>query len=98
MIAIDGKMDQAIGGTLCAAIFYFILFWRIFKRNPGNRVVECGVITLTVFFVMLLFSKFGNIPDWLFGLWLILVVLLCFSTLFFVVQRASRAFRHRKDA
>ena len=92
-----GKIDRTVGDTLGAAIFYFLLFWRTFKSNPGNRVVECGVITLTVFFAMLMFVKPGDIPDWLFLLWLILVVLLCFSTLFFVAQRAYNAFRHRKD-
>jgi len=90
-------MIQSIGGTLCAANFYFVYFWRVFKKNPGNRVVECGVITLMVFFAMISFSKLGDIPDWLFGLWLMLIVLLCFSTLFFVVQRAYRAFRHRNE-
>ena len=97
MIAINGKMVQSIGGTLCAVIFYFMFFWRTLKRNPGNRVVECGTITVMVFLAMVWFSKLGDIPDWLFGLWLILVILLCFSTLFFVAQRAYRAFRHRKD-
>ena len=97
MIAIDGKMVQKIGGDLCAFFLYSLYFWRTFKRNPGNRVVECGSLTLIVFFAFLYFCKPQDLPDWVFGLWLILIVLLCFTTLFFVVQRIYRALFRRKN-
>jgi hypothetical protein len=61
-------------------------------------VVECGIITVALFLAMVPLSKLGDIPDWLFGAWIILVVLLCFSTLFFVVQTAYHALRRRKSA
>jgi hypothetical protein len=98
MIAIDGRLIQNIGGGLYSVVFYALLFWRVFKENPGNRVVECGVITVAVFFAMLPLAKLQDPPVWVFAPWLILVILLCFSTLFFVVQRAYRAIRRRKDA
>ncbi len=95
MIAIDGKTIQSIGGALWILLFYGLFSWRTFKRNPGNRVVECGSITLIVFLAMVPLVKLGNPPDWLFALWLILLVLLCFSTLFFAMQRAYRAIQRR---
>jgi len=98
MIAMNGRLIQDIGGGLYSVVFYVLFFWRVFKENPGNRVVECGVITLAVFFAMIPLTKLQDPPDWVFAPWLILVILLCFSTLFFVLQRAYRAIRRRKDA
>jgi hypothetical protein len=98
MITMDGRLIENIGGGLYSVVFYALFFWSVFKENPGNRVVECGVITLAVFFAMIPLTKLQNPPDWVFAPWLILVVLLCFSTLFFVVQRAYRTTRRRKDA
>jgi len=89
---------QDIGVGFCITLFYAIYFWLIFKKNPGNRLVECGVITVALFLAMLPLSKLVEIPAWLYGAWIILVVLLCFSTLFFVAQRAYRAFHRRKIA
>jgi hypothetical protein len=97
MIAIDGKMIQSIGGSLCAFLIYARFFWWIFKRNPGNRVVECGSLTLIVFFAFLYFCKPGNLPEWVFMAWLTLTVLLCFTTLFFVVLRISNYLCRRKN-
>lgn len=98
MIAMNGRLIQDIGGGLYSFVFYALFFWRVFKENPGNRVVECGVITLAVFFAMIPLTKLQDPPDWVFAPWLILVTLLCFSTLFFVLQRVYRAIRRRKDA
>jgi hypothetical protein len=61
-------------------------------------VVECGVITVAVFFAMMPLTKLKDPPDWVFLPWLILVFLLCLSTLLFVFQRAYGAIRRNKDA
>ncbi|MGC1460670.1 MAG: hypothetical protein WA802_00625 [Terracidiphilus sp.] len=95
MIAINAKTIQGIGGALWILLFYGLFFWRTFKSNPGNRVVECGSMTLIVFFALLALTQLGSPPDWLFSLWLILLVLLCFSTQFFVMQRVYRAIQRR---
>ena len=97
MITSNGNGLRAIVAMLPALVFYAIYFWRIFKNNPGNRLVECGTITVAVFLAMVPLSKLGDIPDWVWVPWLILVLLLCFSTLFFVGQRAYRAIRRRKN-
>ena len=70
---------------------YAMFFWRTFKSNPGNRLVECGSLALIVFLVLIPLSSAGGPPNWLFGAWLILVIFLCFATLFFLFQRMFRA-------
>ena len=96
MTVMDGRMIRDVGGGLYSVIFYALFFWRTFKKNPGNRVVECGVSTIAVFLAMIPLSKLQDPPDWVFAPWLILVILLCFSTLFFVVQHGYRAISRRK--
>ena len=97
MTPIDGRRLQDVGGGFIVSLFYAFYFWRIFKQNPGNRLVECGVITVALFLLMVPMSSLGDIPDWLFGAWIVLVVLLCFSTLFFVIQRTYRSLHHHKS-
>ena len=90
-----------IGGVVsgfCVIAGYSIYLWRVFKSNPGNRLIECGVLTVIAFLAMVPFSGIpsftDHIPDWIFMLWLFLVVLLCFTTLFFLAQRIWRALAH----
>jgi hypothetical protein len=68
----------------------------------ARRLCPCygasGVITLVVFLAMIPLIKLHDPPDWVFVVWLILVVLLCFSTLFFVVQRGYCAMVRHKHA
>ena len=82
--------------TLCTLLAYIAFFWRIFKSDPGNRLVECGSMTVMIFIALIPLILIRNEPDWLFASWLILVVLLCFTTLFFVAQRGYRALRRRQ--
>lgn len=97
MITIPSPTLSGIATAVGAIAFYAASFWRIFKRNPGNRVIECGLIAIMVVLSMAFISRLGEISDWLFFPWLILVLLLCFSTLFFFVQSCVRAFRTRKE-
>lgn len=91
MIATDGNHIRTIGGGLLVFSLYGLFFWRQFKSNPGNRLIECGSITLIAFLALIPISSAGDVPDWLFGSWLILILLLCFATLFFLFQRMFRA-------
>jgi hypothetical protein len=95
MIATDGNQLRTIGGGVLAFLLYGLFFWRVFKKNPGNKLVECGCITLIVFLAMVPINSAGAVPDWLFGVWLILIVLLCFATLFFLLQRMFAAVSRR---
>jgi hypothetical protein len=87
---INTTVVRGIVGSIGVVLFYGFSFWRIFKGNPGNRVIECGSITLMVFVVILAAFK-AHLPVWVLG-WLgLLVFLLCLLTMFFLVQQAYRA-------
>jgi hypothetical protein len=83
---------------------YFYLFWHTFRSNRGNKLVECGTITVAVFLIFLVFCQRtpgspDHVPDWIFLAYIPLVVLLCFTTLFFLAQRIWRAlFRGAKHS
>jgi hypothetical protein len=70
------------------------VFWDIFKSHPGNRLVRCGIFTLSLFLVMgaVLVLK-PNFPIWYLGP---LLFSLCLLTMFFLVQRAYLALRNRR--
>ncbi len=99
MIAQNASIGPAIGSAIYLAAFYGICFRRILRSNSGNKLVESGIATLIVFMTMLPISKIQGfpdwVPDWAFALWIILVVLLCFLTLFFLAQRIFRTMFQR---
>jgi hypothetical protein len=96
MIAVDPNIVRGIAGTIGLVLLYGFSFWRIFKRNPGNKVIECGSITLMVFVVMIALFKIPNFPVLVLA-WLgLLVFLLCLLTMFFLAQQGYRALRRRK--
>jgi hypothetical protein len=76
-------------------LFYAWLFWRTFKDSRGNRVIQCGTVTLMLFFVLLALSRIPNLPfDYVWWLWPALFFL-CMLTMFFLLQQGYRALRHR---
>lgn len=97
MIAFDNKTISGIIGSIGIAGVYGFSFWRIFKNNHGNKSMECAVITLILFFVLIALVNIPNFPDWILIALSVLVVPLCLLTLFFFGQRAYRAIRHRKN-
>jgi phosphoglycerol transferase MdoB-like AlkP superfamily enzyme len=90
-------MLPSVISSLGAVVLYALYFWRIFKQNPGNRVVQCGVLAIAALLAMAFLSRLGEIPDWIFAIWILLLILLCFSALFFVAQRGYRAIRRHRD-
>lgn len=95
MTAADGSHLGTLGRSLPVFVLYGLFFWRTFKRNPGNRLIECGSITVIVFLALIPMTAGGSVPGWLFGAWLILTVFLCLATLFFLLQRMRRALARR---
>jgi glycopeptide antibiotics resistance protein len=91
----NASSTGGIVSGFCVIALYLIYLWRVFKSNPGNRLVECGVLTVIAFLAMVPFSQIpgftDRIPDWIFISYILLVVLLCFTTLFFLAQRIWRA-------
>lgn len=95
MIAAKADTPFAIVSGFCVIGMYCVYFWRVFLSNQGNKFIECGTLTLIVFFAMVPFSKIpgfrDRIPNWVFASWIILLLVLCFTTLFFLLLRAIRA-------
>jgi hypothetical protein len=85
-----------ITGGIGLFLFYGYSFWSIFKSNPGNRVIECGSITLMLFAIILALFKIPNVPDWVLPYLFILLFLLCTLTMVFLAQEGYRAVRRRK--
>lgn len=88
---------RPIMNFLMVAAVYWLSLWRIIKGNRGNRVIECGSITLMLFFLMMLLMKLTNVPDWLLPSLGLLLLLLCLLTMFFLLLQAVQAIRHRKS-
>jgi heme A synthase len=94
---------SGISGTVFVVIAYTVYFWRMFKNNPGNRLVQCAIMTLVTFVAFIAFltiiplGQIGGVPDWLLVSWVILVVLLCLSTIFFLAQRIRQSGRRDRS-
>lgn len=95
MITTEENHLRIIGGGLLGFVLYGLFFWRQLSNNPRNRLIKYGSITVIVFLAIIPISLAGSRPGWLFGAWLTLTVLLCFATLFFLLQRMIRAWARR---
>jgi len=88
---------RPIVSFLIVAVVYWLSLWRIIKGNRGNRVIECGSITLMLFFLIMLLMKLSNVPDWVLPSLGLLLLLLCLLTMFFLLIQGVQAIRHRKQ-
>lgn len=75
--------------------FNSFVFWQIFKTNPANRVIRCGVIALVVFAALAVLMKVPWVPDWVLGSLGLLLFFLCLLTMGFLFQQGYRAIRRR---
>jgi hypothetical protein len=96
MASIDSNIVRGIFGTTGVALAYGYSFWCVFKRNPGNRVIACGSITLMVFVVAMALFKIPHFPISIVASLFFLVFLLGLLTMGFLVQQGYHALRHRK--
>jgi hypothetical protein len=85
---------RPIVSFLMVAVVYWLSLWRIIKGNRGNRLIECGSITLMLFFLMMLLMKFTSVPDWVLPSLGLLLFLLCLLTMFFLLLQAVQTIRH----
>jgi hypothetical protein len=88
---------RPIASFLVVAVIYWLSLWRIIKGNRGNRVIECGSITLMLFFLMMLLMKATNLPDWVLPSLGVLLFVLCLLTMFFLFLQGVQAVRHRRS-
>jgi hypothetical protein len=91
MIATEGNQLRTLGERSIIPLLYGLFFWRLLKSKPEKRLEECGFLTLIVFAAVVVVGNPGDVPQWLFGAWITLVILHCFATLYFLFQRVFRA-------
>jgi hypothetical protein len=73
---------------------YALALWRVVVTNRGNRVVECGVISLILVFGLGSASR-AKAPDWFMESCGILMLIMCFLTVGFFARECYQALRRR---
>lgn len=76
--------------------FYGIAFWRIARQNTGNRVIECGSLTLALMFALVALMRVPGLPDWIAPSLGLLVLVLALLTMVFLVMQGITAIRKRR--
>ena len=74
--------------------FYAFALWRIVRTNRGNRVIECGVISL-VFVFATGFAARSGAPDWVLESLGVLLLLMCFLTVGLFARECYVALRRK---
>jgi hypothetical protein len=86
---------REILGAAWVVLAFGGVFWRTFRQNRGNKRVEFGVITVSLFLACIFLFEIPGLPFRIVGSMMALVVLLCFATLFILGQRIFRALRRK---
>ena len=94
------SMDSRNAGTVqnmvagAALLFlYGWTFWRVWKRNRGNKLMECAGISGSLFLVMFAVMKIPGCPDWVVPSLGLLGLLVGFAMIFFIFKGAFLAVR-----
>lgn len=90
------KSIQSVIGGIAVVAFYGIAFWRIARQNAGNRVIECGSLTLVVMFALVALTRVPGLPDWIAPSIGLLLLFLALLTMVFLLLQGIHAIRHRK--
>jgi heme A synthase len=88
--------NAGIGGLILGLTFYIPLFWRTFKSNSGNKLIEAGCFAAGFFVLLASANAIPGFPIWLAVCFGTLALLSAFATLLFAAQRAYNAIRGRK--
>jgi len=86
-------LQTLLRGLLVTAIYAFAL-WRILKTNHGNRVIECGIVSLVLAFATGAAVRV-NAPDWVLESLGVLLLLMCFLTVGLFARECYVALRRR---
>ena len=90
------KSIQSIIGGIAIVAFNGVAFWRIARQNAGNRVIECGSLTLVVMFALAAVMRVPGLPDWIAPSLGLLVLVLALLTMVFLVMQGITAIRKRR--
>ena len=91
---IDPKTVHDVRG-IGLFFLYALILWRTFKDNSGNRVIQCGSITLMLFLVMVTLMQIPRVPSDYVAYLGPALFLLCMLTMFSLFQQGYRALRKR---
>jgi hypothetical protein len=80
-------------GFVVTAVYAFA-GWRLVKANSGNKVIECGVISLILVFTGGAVAK-SNAPDWVRESIGVLMLLMCLATVGLFARECYQALRRR---
>ena len=82
--------------AVATGLLTIYVFGDIFRSHPGNRLVRCGILTISLCLVMGVLLRWEpNFPVWYLGL---LLFGLCILTMFFLLQRAYFALKNRRKS
>ncbi len=95
MAVLQADIVRGIAGGAGLILAYGLYAWRIFKRNPGDRFMESGSVTVMIFAVVLASRRILHFPDWVFNSLVLLLGIATFLSLFFMLQQGYRALRRR---
>jgi len=85
---------QTILRGLIVTAFYAFAVWRVVATNRGNRVIECGIISLILVFAEGFAAK-SNAPDWLLESFGALMLLMCCLTVTLFARECYQGIRGR---
>jgi hypothetical protein len=86
-------LQTVLRGLIVTALYAFAA-WRVVVTNRGNRVIECGVISLMLVFAEG-FAARSNAPDWFLESFGILMLLMCFLTVALFAHECYQGIRRR---
>ena len=74
----------------------FLIYLSTWSHNPGNKMVRCGVITVSLFFGLIIAGERYHFPAGVFVAGLIIVLAMALITLSFAVVRIVNFCRNRR--
>jgi hypothetical protein len=77
---------------------YGLLCWRMFGRFRGDKFIEWASITTLLLAVVMGIYRIPNVPSWVMKAIIPLMFLSCWLSVYFGLQQAYHAIRHRRSA
>jgi nucleoside recognition membrane protein YjiH len=90
---IEMSWQGLLQGFVVIAV-YAIAGWRLVKANTGNKVIECGVISLVLVFAAGAVAK-SHSPNWVMESIGTLMLLMCVATVGLFARECYQAIRRR---